>query len=104
MTNPPRIQAAKLGTIFFMDIDGSNFTLFHEFAGEDGAWPYGTLTLDLGKLYGTTSAGGPYGWDTPFHLGLGTVLVKPVPLVGDANHDGMVSADDFACVPAALRG
>ena len=88
----------NLGEIYSIGTDGSNFAVLHKFTGEDGVAPSG-LTLDSGKLYGTTSMGGS-AWDYPLGLGYGTVFVIPIPLLGDADHDGLVSADDYASVQA----
>ncbi len=58
------------GTIFSMNIDGSSFTLLHEFAGgnEDGTIPYNSLTLGLGKFYGMTAWGGDSNEGTVFSM------------------------------------
>ena len=52
--------ADGLGTIFSEDIDGTNFTLLHSFAGGpgDGANPIGDLLLSGSTLYGMTLRGG----------------------------------------------
>jgi uncharacterized repeat protein (TIGR03803 family) len=57
------------GTVFQLD-SGGNETVLHSFAGaSDGANPLGSLVLDeAGNLYGTTSAGGPYGFGTVFTI------------------------------------
>lgn len=49
-----------LGTVFRMNIDGSDFALLHEFAGgeSDGAFPWGSLTLSGSTLFGMTREGG----------------------------------------------
>lgn len=51
----------------------SIFTSLYSFtSGTDGAAPEGTLIRDeVGNLYGTTNAGGAYGWGEVFKLGLG---------------------------------
>ena len=48
------------GVIFKVDIDGSNYTNLHDFAGgnDNGARPYGNLTLSDGVFYGMTYDGG----------------------------------------------
>ena len=53
------------GEIFAMNTDGGAFQVLHEFAGkpDDGAIPYGSLTLVGSRLYGMTSTGGQYGID-----------------------------------------
>jgi len=57
------------GTVFRVDSHGKEKVL-HSFAGgTDGANPLGSLVLDpAGNLYGTTSAGGPYGFGTIFTI------------------------------------
>lgn len=51
---------SDLGTIFKIDTDGGNYAILHEFSGgaNDGASPYGGLTMYNGKLYGVTYNGG----------------------------------------------
>lgn len=48
------------GTIFKINMDGSGYSILHDFDGgtTDGANPYGALTLSGSTLYGTTSGGG----------------------------------------------
>jgi uncharacterized repeat protein (TIGR03803 family) len=47
----------------------SKYKTLHQFNGTDGSRPYGGLTLDqAGNLYGTTGAGGAYGYGTVFEL------------------------------------
>lgn len=51
-----------MGTVFSMDLDGSNYTILHTFttpySATDGALPQGDLVLSGGTLYGMTYAGG----------------------------------------------
>jgi uncharacterized repeat protein (TIGR03803 family) len=56
------------GVIFAMNTDGSAFQVLHEFAGkpDDGAKPYGSLTLVGSRLYGMTRHGGRYGTESGF--------------------------------------
>jgi uncharacterized repeat protein (TIGR03803 family) len=55
--------AAGHGTVFAVDLDGSNYVLVHSFAGgtTDGATPTGSLVLSGTTLYGTTQFGGSLG-------------------------------------------
>lgn len=48
------------GVIFAIDADGTNYRILHHFAGypTDGSRPHGSLTLVGSKLYGMTSSGG----------------------------------------------
>jgi uncharacterized repeat protein (TIGR03803 family) len=50
----------NFGMIFSLKPDGSDFKIIHRFQGWhfDGAKPFGSLTLDAGKLYGFTARGG----------------------------------------------
>ncbi|MFH1665219.1 MAG: choice-of-anchor tandem repeat GloVer-containing protein [Candidatus Omnitrophota bacterium] len=61
---------SNLGTVFSMGMDGSGFSLLHEFAGggNDGSTPMGSLTLDSGKLYGMTRNGGDFDYGTVFFI------------------------------------
>lgn len=60
------------GTVFKIDSSG-NFFVLHSFAGSDGAAPYSGLIMDpAGSLYGTTSAGGSFGWGTVFKIAFAT--------------------------------
>ena len=46
------------GTIFKLDIDGTNYTVLHDFDGADGKEPNGRLYSDENYYYGTTRLGG----------------------------------------------
>jgi len=50
---------SNYGTVFSMNLDGSGFTLLHEFATgtTNGIYPYGNLVMDSGVLYGMTNGG-----------------------------------------------
>ena len=66
------------GTVFKVSSDGTE-TILHNFGnGNDGQTPLGRLILDgTGNLFGTTSAGGIYGYGTAFEMapdGTETVL------------------------------
>ena len=60
------------GTVFRMDMDGSDFTILHSFAGgpNDGNDPLGELLLSGDKLYGMTYRGGSANMGTIFDLGI----------------------------------
>ena len=64
------------GTVFQMNADGGGFAIVHSFAGDasDGTSPQGSLTYSDGRLFGTTSGGGPGGTGTVF-----SVAVVPEP-------------------------
>ncbi|HEX4121077.1 MAG TPA: choice-of-anchor tandem repeat GloVer-containing protein [Verrucomicrobiae bacterium] len=58
------------GTVFAINIDGSNYMVLHDFGGSsDGANPRENLILSGGTLYGTTSAGGTNGAGIVFDIG-----------------------------------
>jgi uncharacterized repeat protein (TIGR03803 family) len=81
------------GTIFRMNLDGSDAQILHQFTGGsgDGAHPYGSLTLapDGSTFYGMTQQGGVANHGTVFSF-----LVLP----GDANGDGTVNGADLNTV------
>jgi uncharacterized repeat protein (TIGR03803 family) len=54
---------AGYGVIFAIDTNGNNYQVLHHFGDvpNDGAHPYGSLTLVGSKLYGMTSEGGVRG-------------------------------------------
>ncbi len=58
------------GTIFRLNLDGSNYLLLHAFAGggSDGRSPYGSLVLSGTTLYGMTSGGGDSNTGTIFKI------------------------------------
>ncbi|MGE5250446.1 MAG: choice-of-anchor tandem repeat GloVer-containing protein, partial [Bacteroidota bacterium] len=51
------------GNVFRMNLDGSGFTVLHEFAGgpDDGWKPWSGLAISGSTLYGSTVYGGPHG-------------------------------------------
>jgi uncharacterized repeat protein (TIGR03803 family) len=51
---------SSLGTLFSMNTNGTGFSLLHTFTGgvNDGASPFGSLTLSGSKLYGMAHDGG----------------------------------------------
>jgi prepilin-type N-terminal cleavage/methylation domain-containing protein/prepilin-type processing-associated H-X9-DG protein len=66
--------SAGLGTIFDMQLDGTNYTVFHSFVGGagDGANPQSDLILSGSTLYGMANGGGA--------SNLGVVFSVPVPV------------------------
>jgi uncharacterized repeat protein (TIGR03803 family) len=59
---------AGCGTVFKVDASGT-FTVLHAFNGTDGGNPDAGLVLDAeGNLYGTTSAGGAFGFGVVFKM------------------------------------
>ena len=59
---------ANDGTVFEINLDGSGFSILHNFTGLDGANPDGDLTLANNTLYGWTSSGGANNDGTVFAL------------------------------------
>lgn len=45
-----------------------NYGVVHAFKGSDGAFPYGVVINDEGKLFGTASGGGTYGYGVVFEI------------------------------------
>jgi len=70
---------AYTGTIFSIGTNGTGLLNLHTFSAlgtttktnSDGAYPRAGLTQSGGMLYGTTSAGGAYGYGTIFAIGAG---------------------------------
>lgn len=48
----------NVGTVFRVNLDGTDFTNLHQFNGNDGSSPQSDLILSGGTLYGTTLLGG----------------------------------------------
>ena len=63
---------ANLGTVFKLNLDGTDYQVLHEFTGgaSDGATPLATVTLSGAALYGTTYAGGNANAGTVFKVGV----------------------------------
>jgi uncharacterized repeat protein (TIGR03803 family) len=58
------------GTLFFLNKNGSGYAVLAEFAGPNGQYPRGGLTLGPdGAFYGTTDQGGSMGFGTVFRYG-----------------------------------
>lgn len=58
------------GAVFTMNTDGTGFSLLHSFTGgaDDGAGPWGDVTLAGSKLYGMTQGGGSSNYGTIFSM------------------------------------
>jgi uncharacterized repeat protein (TIGR03803 family) len=80
--------SSGIGTVFRIDMDGSNFEVVKDFSKPpgalttnlDGAYPNGSMLLVRGKLYGTTSIGGASGKGVVFRL-----VIPPDIQIGDTN-------------------
>jgi ELWxxDGT repeat protein/uncharacterized repeat protein (TIGR03803 family) len=83
---------ADAGVIYRTRLDGTEYTLLHEFIGssDDGLNPYGSLILDGGVLYGMTYRGGSEDLGTVFSIdtsGTGfTLLHSFAGGAGDGSH------------------
>jgi uncharacterized repeat protein (TIGR03803 family) len=75
------------GTIFEFTPSDRNLTIAHVFAPEstEGAYPFGTLVVYNGNIYGTTQNGGTHGYGTVFELlpSLGDILTTVVNFDGN---------------------
>lgn len=61
---------AGKGTVYRMDVDGTDFQVLHSFAGAaDGQTPFAQLTLSGTTLYGSTLDGGSAGLGVLFAIG-----------------------------------
>lgn len=58
------------GTIFSMNLDGSDFSILHSFNIADGNQPDSELLQVGDRLYGTANEGGPYASGTVFSINL----------------------------------
>jgi len=56
------------GTIFKINNDGTGFSKVHDFDGNYGAEPYGSLIVSNGKLWGLTYYGGSSNWGVIFNM------------------------------------
>ncbi len=56
----PNGGVSNMGVVFRMNTNGGNYRVIHHFTGgiSNGAYPYGSLTLSGGGLYGMTTGGG----------------------------------------------
>jgi len=62
--------SANFGVLFKINKTGSGYAVLHSFTGgaADGKYPFGSLILGGGKLYGTTQLGGVYDAGTIFRI------------------------------------
>ena len=86
------------GSVFVTDASGMNAEVLHEFAGvADGEAPLGRLLLASdGNFYGTTSAGGTFGFGTVFRMtpqgALSTVVAFDGGAQGRFPQSGLIEA------------
>src|SRR5215471_15553793 len=57
-TNRATPNSGFAGTLFSLNIDGTGFSVVHQFTGSDGYGPMARLVLSSNMLYGTTHGGG----------------------------------------------
>lgn len=81
---------SNLGVLFRMDLDGSNFSALHKFAGTttDGSSPTGPLTEKNGVLYGATFDGGVNDLGTIFSYDTGSTTYSILHEFSGAPGDG----------------
>jgi uncharacterized repeat protein (TIGR03803 family) len=99
------------GTVFRMDSSG-NLSLLHSFSGNggEGCIPYaGLIESYPGTFYGTTLAGGFFGWGTAFridNIGILTTLASFDPSNGDGGDPwaGFILSRDGALYGTAFSG
>ncbi|HEY3915006.1 MAG TPA: choice-of-anchor tandem repeat GloVer-containing protein, partial [Verrucomicrobiae bacterium] len=92
------------GTIFAVDVDGSNYTVLHTFVGSaDGANPWAGLLLAGGMLYGTTYNGGTNGGGTLFSVNIDGSSYTVLRHFG-ASHDGMNPRENLILSGGTLYG
>jgi uncharacterized repeat protein (TIGR03803 family) len=58
------------GTVFKINVDGSDFVNLYNFGTVSGDGPNGGLVLSSNRLYGTTFGGGTQGWGMVFALNI----------------------------------
>jgi uncharacterized repeat protein (TIGR03803 family) len=85
MTN--RGGTSDAGCIFSINTNGTGYTKLLDFTGvATGSYPYGSLTLDGGILYGMTNQGGASGFGCIFKINTnGTGFSKLLDFTGVAN-------------------
>lgn len=88
------------GMVFGISKAGAEYSILHDFSGQDGAWPNSALIeWNNGKLYGTTVAGGAHGAGTAFALnrdGTGFEVIH--------HFDGTNGANVFEKLTAGTNG
>jgi len=102
----PKGGLADGGVIYRTRLDGSEYTLLHEFVGgeADGFSPYGSLVVNDGVLYGTTQGGGTYDLGTAFSINTdGTVFTVLHSFAGSPS-DGSDPGATLTLYDGALYG
>ena len=56
------------GTLFKINMDGTQYVVLHQFNYPDGINPWGQMVSNGDKLYGATDSGGPNGYGTIFQV------------------------------------
>jgi uncharacterized repeat protein (TIGR03803 family) len=99
------------GTIFRIDMNGSNYAVIKNFTNSEGANPGAGMVLSSGVLYGTTESGGSVGNGTAFMVntdGTGYAVLKnfpaTVPSFGGTNGDGYKPTGDLILDNGILYG
>lgn len=84
--------SANKGTIYRIALDGSNFSILHEFAGDEGENPQGKLVVGTdGLLYGTTMMGGANNRGAVYRISTSGAyeLLYSFPRLGAFNNQGL---------------
>jgi uncharacterized repeat protein (TIGR03803 family) len=87
-TNYGGASGPGYGVVYKLNTDGSGYKVLHRFVGSDGAYPASNLIMNGGNLYGTTLAGGKYGYGTIFEMSLTGKILRQYHF-GTQSHDGM---------------
>ena len=95
-----------LGTVFRINLDGTNFTMLHSFSGtsSDGSSPYGSVTSFGSKLYGTTRQGGTNNAGTVFSINLDGSGFSLLNSFTWTPNDGAFPEGDVIGIGSALYG
>lgn len=94
--------ALGLGSLFRVAMDGSSFSVLHDFTGAEGRSPQCRLLLGSdGELYGTAESGGSGGFGTAYTLardGSGFTVLHDftAPATGTRPNAGVIEASDGA--------
>jgi len=94
------------GTIFQINTDGSGYTNLYSFGtvDNDGANPYGSLTLVGSILFGMTSEGGTYSDGTIFQINTDGSGYTNLYSFGTVDNDGANPEGDVTLVGSTLFG
>ena len=94
------------GTIFQINSDGTGYQVLYSFGGvaNDGAYPYGSLTLSGTTLYGMTQVGGAYGLGTIFQINTGGTGYQELYSFAGYPNDGAYPTSSLTLSGSTLYG